>query len=308
MSFKIVGRVQEVESGASIPGLEVRAYDSDVGLDDLLGSVVTNEEGNFEIEYHEKDFQELFDEQPDIYLTIRARDGRVLHTTENTVRVNAGKLEKYDDICIPHDLISGKPARTIGLRFSERMSGYFLENTDDVKHGALVGQRRDNRIGFRARITIDNLDKFLNEPEHTAHLEGQIDYGDLGQKLTMNDGIFNLFVYDPVAGMRKMIYRFHFNSLSGQPYLLYGEKEIHQEHSPTEVIKDMTTLFTRIYHGHTTAGEVAGAGILTFKATSLFELFGSSEVLNASSTLEQIGTLTRFMSFVSEELGTVYGL
>ena len=105
-----------------------------------------------------------------------------------------------------------------------------------------------------------------------------------------------------------MIYRFHFNSESGQPYLFNGGKDIHQEHSPTEVLKDMTTLYTKIYHGHTTAGKVAAAGILTFKATNLIELFSSLEVLNASSTLEQAGALTRFMSFVSSELSTVYGL
>lgn len=308
MSFTITGRVQDVETGAGIIGVEVRAYDQDIGMDDLLGSVVTDVEGRFKIEYEEKHFQELFDEQPDIYLTVRAQDGRVLYTTENTVRVNAGRVETFDDIRLARDLVSGTPARTIGLRFSERMSGYYLEDTDDVKRGALIGQRRDNRIEFRGRITIEDLDRFLREPDHVARLEGQVDYGDLGQKLSMKDGMFNLFIYDPVTGMRKMIYRFHFNSASGQPYLFYGEKEIHQEHSSTEVIQDMTTLFTRIYHGYTLAGKIAGAGILTFKAATMFEMFGSLEVLNASTTLEQIGALTRFMSFVSNELHTVYGL
>jgi hypothetical protein len=308
MSFKIIGRVQEAESGVGLPGLEVRAYDQDVGLDDLLGSVVTDAEGRFTIEYEEKDFQELFDEQPDVFLTVRAQDGRVLYTTENTVRVDANKLERFDDIRLPRKLVSGAPACTVGLRFSERMSGYFLEGTEDFKQGALVGQRRNNQIEIRCRITIDDLDRFLREPEHTARLEGQLDYGDLGKRLSMQNGLFNLFVYDAVAGMRKMMYRFHFHSESGQPYLFCGEKYIHQEHSPTEVIKDMTTLHTRIYHGQTTAGKVASAGILTFKATNLMELFGTLEVLNASSTLEQTGALTRFMSFVSRELSTVYGL
>ena len=60
------------------------------GFDDLLGEVVSGEDGNFQLTYEGKAFQGIFDKRPDIYLRIKMQDGRILHTTENNVRCEAG--------------------------------------------------------------------------------------------------------------------------------------------------------------------------------------------------------------------------
>jgi hypothetical protein len=306
LSFKLLGQIRESENNVGIPGLEVRAFDRDVRFDDLLGSVITDEAGNFDLRYEERDFKGLFEGKPDIYLIVKAKDGRTVYTTEKNVRVEAGKTERFDDIYIPRALIEGTKSVPIGLRFSEKMSGFFLENTDDCQRGAEVGGRRGNGLEIRCRITIDDLDRFLKESDHTAQLAGQVDYGDLGDKLPLQNGVFNLFRFEPTEAMRKMTYRFHFQSKSGQPYLFLGEKDIHREQHSTEVLKDMTTLYTKIYHGYSQAGKIASAGILTFHATTLAEMFSSLEVINAANSFEQVGAISRFFGFVSRELEAVY--
>jgi len=95
MIFKIKGKVQELEHEIGVANLIVKAFDKDLFFDDLLGSVITDEEGEFEIIYEGEDYQELFDNQPDLYLIVRTPEGRMLHTTEENVRCEAGKLEEF---------------------------------------------------------------------------------------------------------------------------------------------------------------------------------------------------------------------
>ena len=72
MNFKITGCVYEKESGLAVEGLIIRAYDKDMFYDDLLGNACTDEQGKFEIVYSEKEFAELFESKPDIYLSVYA--------------------------------------------------------------------------------------------------------------------------------------------------------------------------------------------------------------------------------------------
>ena len=101
------------------------------------------------------------------------------------MRIEAGKIERFDDIRIPRALVEGTTPIPIGLRFSEKMSGFFLENMDDCQRGAEVGRRRKNRIEIRCRITIDDLDKFLEESDHAAN----------GQNARLESCRFSDFLY-----------------------------------------------------------------------------------------------------------------
>lgn len=305
MSFKVIGVIRESKSNNGIPGLMVKAFDKDAIFDDLLGFTMTGEGGSFEINYEEQDFKQLFEGNPDIYITVNTKDRRVIYTTEKNVRIESGKIEQFD-IRIPMDVVEGKNPLSVGLRFSRRMSGFFLENTDDFQHGAKVGEKRKNIIEIKCRITVDELDKFLKDSDHVAQLDGQIDYGDLGNGLRIQNGIFNLFKPDSVESKRKVIYQFNFNSKSGQPYLFVGENLIYRDRSSTEVLTDISTLYTRIYHGYSNSGKISGAGILGFRATAFPDIFNSLEILNASNSLERIGAISTFYGFIYKELENIY--
>jgi hypothetical protein len=106
-AFRIYGKVRELESKIGVPGLIVEALDKDLIFDDRLGSVTTDNDGNFEIMYDKEDFQEIFfDQRPDIYLRIKTPDGKLVSTTEDKVRYGANRTEEFV-INLPKKLLKG---------------------------------------------------------------------------------------------------------------------------------------------------------------------------------------------------------
>lgn len=97
MTFKIFGRVIDKTTGSGIPKLSVKAIDSDLLFDDVLGMVTTDAEGKFEILYEKEDFQELFfDKKPDLYIKIFDAEGEEIHTTEDKVRYQSNETEEFN--------------------------------------------------------------------------------------------------------------------------------------------------------------------------------------------------------------------
>lgn len=106
--FKIYGKIIEKETGDGISNLIVKAVDKDLIYDDILGEVITDKNGNFEIKYSKEDFKEIFlDKEPDIYLTIKNPGGEVIYTTETRVVYDALETEEFV-IRISKSLIKGK--------------------------------------------------------------------------------------------------------------------------------------------------------------------------------------------------------
>ena len=104
MEFKITGIVRQQESKAPVPGLLVRAFDKDLFYSDLLGNAITKADGTFSLGYEGRDFQELFDKKPDIYLDVygsaTAEDpglagDKPIYTTRKNVRFHAGHQEFF---------------------------------------------------------------------------------------------------------------------------------------------------------------------------------------------------------------------
>ncbi len=198
-----------------------------------------------------------------------------------------------------------------GIKFSETLTGFFLEDTSDFKRGYEVGKKRGNRIEIRVTNSAEDLDGFINDPSHQAKLEGVIDYGNQGKNLPTRNGVFNLFKLDQEAGMRKLIYSFEFSSESGEPYLFYGEKQVHKDAGflmlAQDIKDDMTALFTTIYHGNTKE-RPAGAGILKFnlRIKRIVELFGSAAVTDTQDLIEKKDAAIKFVKFVNREIEETY--
>ncbi|HBB31404.1 MAG TPA: hypothetical protein DDZ80_21630 [Cyanobacteria bacterium UBA8803] len=84
-TFQILGSVIDSKTSGQVSGLRVEAWDKDLIINDLVGSAVTDERGNFHIEFDESYFQELFaDRQPDLFFRI-FRDNQLLKSTEDSV-------------------------------------------------------------------------------------------------------------------------------------------------------------------------------------------------------------------------------
>ncbi len=83
--YKITGRIRD-ESNLPAAGYIIQAFDKDIGIyphpDDRLGRAKTDEDGAFEIIFNRDAFEDWFEASPEVYLTIRGRDGRVLINTD----------------------------------------------------------------------------------------------------------------------------------------------------------------------------------------------------------------------------------
>lgn len=93
----VFGQVLDPE-GKPVPGVRVRVFDRDRKYDDLLGDTTTDEYGDFSAIYHERDFAEVGEELPELYVMVRDSQGNLLYSSRENVRYNAGRAEYFQII------------------------------------------------------------------------------------------------------------------------------------------------------------------------------------------------------------------
>ena len=160
------------------------------------------------------------------------------------------------------------------LSFTEEMKGYIKFGELDYDKGAREGREAGTSLMFHLTITIDGVNRFVTDPEHdTADVQGYIDCDALGGRLTVDDGIFNLFVDDQDPAVKRMLYRLFFNDKNGEPFTLSGFKLI-KDDPGFDVWHDTTTLFTRILKGHVSSADEAAAGNDPIKLQQMVQASG----------------------------------
>jgi len=90
----VFGQVLDA-SGVPVRGLRVRVFDRDRKYDDLLGETETDENGDFSVTYHERDFKEAGENLPELYVLVSDARGTELYTTRDDVRFRAGRSEYF---------------------------------------------------------------------------------------------------------------------------------------------------------------------------------------------------------------------
>lgn len=120
-SYAVRGRIRD-ENNRPVEGFTVQAFDKDPGIylhpDDRLGKARTDAEGNFEIVFRPETFKDWFENNPDVYLRVRDREGRVVLETqgkENTTRdiLFQVKLSKEQPNPLAPDIYGGSFRRAI---------------------------------------------------------------------------------------------------------------------------------------------------------------------------------------------------
>lgn len=90
----VFGTVTDAD-GRGASDLKVRVFDRERKFDELLGETTTDEFGDFYLTYTERKFKKVGEEAPDLFLLVTDPDGKVIFTSEETVRFAAGRSEYF---------------------------------------------------------------------------------------------------------------------------------------------------------------------------------------------------------------------
>jgi len=93
--FIVRGRVIIKEDQKGVFGLQVVIFDKDHLFDDQLGSAISNEEGDFILQYREKDFHNLFEKAPDLYIKVLDCKDELIHSSEDAIVWDAGQIAEF---------------------------------------------------------------------------------------------------------------------------------------------------------------------------------------------------------------------
>lgn len=133
----------------------------------------------------------------------------------------------------------------IGIRFTEHMEGPAALGEVDPIAGRSRGDAEGTRLGFHLTISVDDLDRFISEPEVVVGARGWITCDVLGGRLPVDRGEFDLFVDGGDPTDKRMLYRLWFRDSAGHQLRLDGHKVIHDEPG-LDIWTDTTTLFTTV--------------------------------------------------------------
>lgn len=152
----------------------------------------------------------------------------------------------------------------VSVQFTEEMKGHVAFGERDFA----AGLRGGSALMFHLTITADPIDRFVADARHQAAARGYVHCEELGGRLPVEHGVFNLFVEEGDPGKRRMLYLLHFRDAVGHPLTLTGHKVVRRRHlPPLDVWPDTTTLFTRVLRGFVDdvdgeGAEVVASGIL----------------------------------------------
>ncbi|MFJ9707134.1 FAD-dependent oxidoreductase [Streptomyces sp. NPDC101234] len=191
------------------------------------------------------------------------------------------------------------PARTT-VQFTEEMHGFCAPGSADPLTAHRSGRREP--LSFRLTVTADDVDRFLDEPDHTARVDGWIDSPCLGGRRPVPRGTFTLFDEDAPA----LRYRLYTTDAEGRSRTLAGHKVISRG-APVRVWSDTMVLPFRLLHGHTADDDdlrtqVLGAGVVRLRPVDLARMLTTFRTTGPSGP----AALARFGQFFLGSLWSHY--
>jgi hypothetical protein len=192
-----------------------------------------------------------------------------------------------------------------GITFDEVMKGPFALGAADPDAGRQQGKTDGHELALHATVSVDDVERFLADPEHTGSLMGSVDFTPWGNGLPgTGPGIFNLFSPGGDPKTKYMVYELPF-SHAGEPYYLAGKKVVRDDPG-FDLWKDTTTLYTVLHKGADKTGPVVGAGVLTLGVADFAKVIGAIRVTGADGAGEKAATLAKFGRFFAGELWDSY--
>jgi cholesterol oxidase len=158
----------------------------------------------------------------------------------------------------------GPAAGSSSVSFTEQMAGAVALGEEDPERGHRRARQDGSRLMVHLTIEIDDLERMLDDPLHEALAFGWVQAPQLGGRLAVEEGSFNLFVNVGDARHKEMRYRLFFRDATGRALTFSGVKHVRDDDG-FDAWSDTTTLYVHLLEGHVAAGEdaaVVGAGVL----------------------------------------------
>ena len=194
---------------------------------------------------------------------------------------------------------------TIGILFKETMKGPFAFGSTEEADGARKGDTDRATLAMHATVSIDDLDRFIADPDHFGILTGTIDYTTWDTGIPSTKGVFNLFLPIDRTDTKHMVYELGF-TLDGAEVYLAGHKVVRDDPG-FDSWSDTTTLYTKLYKGSDKNGAIMGAGILSLSVTGFAALVSTLRATGTVSTALKSKAIAKFGAYFAGELWNSYG-
>src|SRR5438552_3700866 len=199
----------------------------------------------------------------------------------------------------------------IPLYVTEWMKGYLGKDAPDYDTGFIAGIETEARFVHEMHIKIDDIDRFVSDPDHVAVMDGYVEYAAFGGRRPVTGASFKMFVDSNTPGLKYMKYRIPFTNDKGESLTLYGHKTVHDDRS-LDLWGDTTTLYTAVYQGDLRAPEPPAdkqpfvRGIIHIEKLDLLKSIMSFRS-PGSSPAQAEQAMSTFGRFFMGKLWDVYG-
>jgi len=187
-TFTITGKIINTTRQA-LSNLRIEAWDSDLFFDDFVGEATSDANGSFQLSFSENRFKELFfDQRPDLYFKLFA-DGKLIHSTEDSVLWNIDCKEQEVVIILernPNSTDGTEPDETHAenLQLLRSLSSldnlkrsikdaeldHFFSTSNDQK-ALLIAQWHDQeKLSELDALTLNNTIDLLRATQSNAHV------------------------------------------------------------------------------------------------------------------------------------------
>ena len=204
------------------------------------------------------------------------------------------------------------------LNVTEWMEGYIGLGAASYEAGEAAGRAANQTFAHEVLIEMDDIDRFVSEPTHTARLDGTVTW--LGTRCPFTGGEFNMLVKSTDPRVRFMFYRIPFVDGGGAKRTMLGFKQLEDDRG-ADAWRDITTLFIRIYDGDAAghdftrptgdvpvwpAGEIA-LGIIRISPSDSFHS-ALSFAAPGASRIAKLAAIEKFVAFYGKGLYELYVL
>jgi hypothetical protein len=202
----------------------------------------------------------------------------------------------------------------LGMTFNEQMDGWYSPGQTEASSQKPAGAVN---CGFQLRMTVSDLNEFIEGPAHEARASGSIWFAELegqGPLTCALDGRQSWFRYltvNPATGEAEIQYSLEFVTDAGKRFVLEGRKYMQKDHpagteAMREVMEDYTTLYACLYALEGEGRRQAGAAYLKFRtfenlaaAGSLLDFLASFQVTGTDDPLLRSQGVMRFLAFTA---------